>query len=209
MLVGSWYGIERETLEAVKQTGESSEKDAVARFAQQINAMGSLSEASPALQVFVLEQVKRVTRQVNASSEPGAASGYDRRVLHEEAGNWSLAAIILRPGQEVPVHDHGGWGCAATVQGIERDRRFMHDEEGKLALCTEIDYPPGTGYLFDPVDIHQPFGADPQQVTVSLHFLVHPDYRGHHGESFASPLESSASHSESSASPIEGSPSLR
>jgi predicted metal-dependent enzyme (double-stranded beta helix superfamily) len=97
-------------------------------------------------------------------------------VLYEEPERWSLAAIILRPGQQTHPHDHGGWGCAVTVKGVERDRRFVHDESGRLALRSELDYPPGTGYIFDAVDVHQPFGADPRRVTVALHFLVHQSH---------------------------------
>ena len=102
--------------------------------------------------------------------------GYARRVLRDDPAGWSLAAIILRPGQETDPHDHGGWGCAVTVQGVERDRRFVHDASGNLVLSGERDYPPGTRLSLHPADVHQPVGADPQRVTVALHFLVHEDH---------------------------------
>jgi predicted metal-dependent enzyme (double-stranded beta helix superfamily) len=148
------------------------ERAVVARFVARVNALGPLSPASPALQARLLEEVKVVARHIDGSREAGLASGYDRRVLYEDPGHCSLAAIILRPGQETHPHDHDGWGCAATVQGLERDRRFVHDQSGRLVLSGERDYPPGTGYMFDPVDIHQPFAADPRRVTVALHFLA-------------------------------------
>jgi predicted metal-dependent enzyme (double-stranded beta helix superfamily) len=163
---------------AFPDTRQVVERWVVARFAAKVNALGSLSQASPALQARLLEEVKAVARYVDGSREAGLASGYDRRVLYEDPGRWSLAAIILRPGQETHPHDHDGWGCAATVQGVERDRRFVHDASGNLVLRGERDYPPGSGYLFDPVDVHQPFGADPRRVTVALHFLAH----GSHAE---------------------------
>jgi hypothetical protein len=59
---------------------------------------------------------------------------------------------------------------------MERDRRFVYDALGNLVMTIERDYRPGTGYLFDAVDVHQPFGADPQRVTVALHFLVHESH---------------------------------
>jgi predicted metal-dependent enzyme (double-stranded beta helix superfamily) len=121
----------------------------------------------------LLEEVKSIARSVDASIEAGSASGYDRRTLYEDPDHWSLAAIILRPGQQTHPHDHGGWGCAVTIQGIERNRLFVHDASGSLVLSSERDYPPGSGYVFDAADIHQPVGADPQRVTVALHFLVH------------------------------------
>jgi hypothetical protein len=149
------------------------ERAVVARFVARVNALGPLSPASPALQVRLLEEVKIVARHIDGSAEEGAVSGYDRRVLYEDADNWSLAAIILRPGQQTHPHDQGGWGCAVTVQGVERDRRFVHDASGNLTRIGERDYPPGTGYVFDALDVHQPAGADPRRVTVALHFLVH------------------------------------
>jgi predicted metal-dependent enzyme (double-stranded beta helix superfamily) len=144
----------------------------VAHFIATVAGFGPLSAAAPELRVRLLEAVKSVARRLDLHAETGAASGYDRRVLHDDPSGWSLAAIILRPGQQTHPHDHDGWGCAATVQGVERDRRFGHDAGGRLVLCDERDYPPGTGYLFDAADVHQPVGADPQRVTVSLHFLV-------------------------------------
>ena len=148
----------------------------VARFAARVNGLGPLSQASPALQARLLEEVKTVARRVDGSTEAGSASGYDRRVLYEAPGHWSLAAIILRPGQQTHPHDHAGWGCAATVQGVERDRRFVHDASDNLVLSGERDYPPGTGYVFDAADVHQPVGADPRRVTVALHFLVQENH---------------------------------
>ena len=152
----------------------------VSRFAARVQAVGSLSQASPSLQALILEDVRRLAGRLagrlalrlDLRDEKGSASGYDRRVLCEAPGRWSLAAIVLRPGQQTQPHDHDGWGCAATVQGVERDRRFTRQASGKLALVSETDYPPGAGYLFGQSDIHQPYGADPRQVTVALHFLV-------------------------------------
>jgi predicted metal-dependent enzyme (double-stranded beta helix superfamily) len=154
------------------------ERAAVERFADRVAALGPLSQASPDLQARLLEEVKIVARHVNGRAEAGVATGYGRRVLYEDPERWSLAAISLRPGQSTELHDHASWGCAVTVQGVERDRRFVPRASGDLLLGGERDYPAGTGYLFDPVDVHQPVGADPLQVTVALHFLVHD--HGHH-----------------------------
>jgi len=150
----------------------SDEVVVVAQFAAWVNAPGSLSPAFPALQARLLEQLKTVARRLDGSSETGTASGYDRRLLFEDPGRWSLALIILRPGQQTDPHNHQGWGCAVTVQGIERNRTFAPDAAGNPVLSGERDYPPGTGYVFDAGQVHQPLGADPHRVTVALHFLV-------------------------------------
>jgi predicted metal-dependent enzyme (double-stranded beta helix superfamily) len=151
--------------------------EAVARFAARVRELGSLVQASPELQARLFQEVKTIARSLDGRSEMGSPSGYDRRVLYEVPGRWSLAAIILRPGQKTDQHDHGGWGCAVTVKGIERNRRFVRDTSGKLIFHGERDYTPGTGYIFDAADIHQPVGADPWSVTVAVHLLVHENQK--------------------------------
>jgi predicted metal-dependent enzyme (double-stranded beta helix superfamily) len=88
----------------------------------------------------------------------------------------------LRNGQQTEAHDHDGWGAVVTVQGIERDRRYQMDDSGELRLVFEKDFPPGTGYLFDPADIHQPVGADQSQLTIALHLLVTGEHAQHRHE---------------------------
>lgn len=161
---------------AVAQTGAGT---FVARFAARVNALGPLDPTPPEFQEYLLADVRRVARRLDVSAETGASSGCTRRVLYEDPGRWSLAAIILRPGQQTQPHNHGGWGCAVTVQGVECDRRFIRDATGNLVLHSERDYPPGTGYVFDALDIHQPLGVDSQEVTVALHFLVHGSLDSH------------------------------
>lgn len=146
---------------------------ALRRFAAWADTLGPPAYAGSALKARVLDEVKAVAATLDVRAATGLPHGYDRQVLYEIPRRWSLAAIILRPGQETHPHDHGGWGCAVTVQGVERDRRFFHDAGGKLVLKSEREYPSGAGYTFDAVDIHQPFGADPSVVTVGIHFLVH------------------------------------
>ncbi len=157
----------------IHRTNAGIEGAIVARFVARATALGPLVQASPNLQARLLQEVKAVALRINASTEVGVPSGYGRHVLYEDPDRWSLAAIILRPGQRTELHDHASWGCAVTVQGIERDRRFVHDAEGNPILSGERDYLPGTGYVFDHIAVHQPVGADPSRVTVALHFLAH------------------------------------
>lgn len=148
-----------------------SEHAIVASFASRINSMGRLAHPTLALQARLFDEVRRIARRLDLSREKGSPTEFVRRALYEDS-RWSLAVIILQPGQEIYTHDHGGWGCAVTVHGIERDRRFAHNDTGELVLVSERDYSTGMGYTFDPEDVHQPVGAHPQRATVALHFLV-------------------------------------
>jgi len=146
-------------------------------FAARVNALAPHEDTPPAGRDGVLAAVKEIAARLDPSGCDGDETGYGRCVLHDDPTGWSLAAIALRRGQAIPPHDHAAWGGAVTVQGTERNRRFAADQAGGLTLVDEWDYPAGTGYVFDRVDVHEPVGADPADVTISLHFLVDP---GHH-----------------------------
>jgi predicted metal-dependent enzyme (double-stranded beta helix superfamily) len=143
---------------------------AVAAFAVAVDALGELRNAPTLTRLAVLGALQSLAPAIDLSACEASPDRYGRRVLADRPA-WSLAAITLRDGQETEPHDHGGWGGVVTVRGIERDRRYRA-EAGELVLVAERDYLPGTGYVFDPADIHQPVGADPRGVTVALHFLV-------------------------------------
>lgn len=78
----------------------------------------------------------------------------------------------MAPGQATPPHDHESWGCAATLQGRERNRNFSGRCPDQLTLLGEQEAEGGEGYLFEEGQIHQAVGADPNRVTISLHFLI-------------------------------------
>jgi len=144
------------------------------QFVADVNALLPDEDTPHSRRTRVLDAVSSVAERLDPSGCAGDENDYGRCVLHDDPAGWSLAAIALRPGQTIPPHDHAAWGGAVTVQGTERNRLFAGDEAGRLSLVAERDYPAGTGYVFDRVDVHEPVGADPAAVTVSLHFLVHP-----------------------------------
>jgi hypothetical protein len=149
------------------------ERHAIAVFAATVAALGALQNAPISIQQRVLTAMQSLGGAIDLSACESPLDRYGRRVLAERP-SWSLAAIMLRYGQETESHNHGGWGGVVTVRGIERDRRFLVSN-GELMLAVERDYRPGAGYVFEPTDIHQPSGADPLGVTVALHFLVNGD----------------------------------
>ncbi|MCC6793242.1 MAG: hypothetical protein IT336_16275 [Thermomicrobiales bacterium] len=144
-------------------------------FAGRIDEIGDLRRATVRNRLRVLSLIREIAGDIDRSACNAPADRYGRRVLAEDPSGWVLAAIALRHGQETEPHDHAGWGCVVTIEGIERDRRFRLTDAGELALIAERDYAAGGGYVFDANDIHQPIGADSHRVTIALHFLVHGD----------------------------------
>ena len=90
----------------------------------------------------------------------------------------SLYALVWRPGQWTPVHDHGSWGVVGVVRGILEERNYVrtdsHDERmsditllrGGVLLLAEGAI---TSFVPNPDHIHVTGVADDRQEVVSLH----------------------------------------
>lgn len=61
----------------------------------------------------------------------GDPDGYRSHVLHtEDDGSFSIVALVWRPGQVTPIHDHVTWCVFGVIQGVEHEELFMLDEAG-------------------------------------------------------------------------------
>jgi 3-mercaptopropionate dioxygenase len=95
---------------------------------------------------------------LTADERAGSPDGYVCHTLHTEPdGSFSICALVWRPGQQTPIHDHVTWCVVGVLQGAEYeelDRRV--NEIGDVSGFA----PPG--------DIHRVrnHGAD---VAISLH----------------------------------------
>jgi 3-mercaptopropionate dioxygenase len=59
----------------------------------------------------------------------GSADGYRSHPLHiEPDGSFSIVALVWRPGQVTPIHDHVTWCVFGVVQGVEYEELFTLDE---------------------------------------------------------------------------------
>jgi predicted metal-dependent enzyme (double-stranded beta helix superfamily) len=60
----------------------------------------------------------------------GDPDGYRSQLLHTEPdGSFSIVALVWRPGQVTPIHDHVTWCVFGVVQGVEYEELFRLDEE--------------------------------------------------------------------------------
>jgi 3-mercaptopropionate dioxygenase len=108
---------------------------------------------------------------LTATERAGAADEYRCHVLHVEPdGSFSVTAMVWRPGQVTPIHDHVTWCVFGVVQGVEYEELYALSDDGSYLSevgrgqndCGEVSgfAPPG--------DIHRVrnIGAD---VAISLH----------------------------------------
>ena len=95
---------------------------------------------------------------------------YCCHVLHAESdGSFSIVALIWRPGQTTPIHDHVTWCVTAVIQGSEHEDRYLLREDRWLEHAgTTVTGAGSVTSLVPPGDIHRVRNAG-SGVTISLH----------------------------------------
>ena len=111
----------------------------------------------------------------------GAPDRYQTHLLHvEPGGSFSIAAMVWRPGQLTPIHDHVSWCVTGVLQGTEYEEIFTASPAPLPAsgsapggrFLTEVvrrENPPGTVAGFTPPgDIHRVRNSG-TGIAVSMH----------------------------------------
>lgn len=95
---------------------------------------------------------------------------YCCHLLHGEPdGSFSVVALVWRPGQATPVHDHVTWCVAGVIQGAEHEERYLQRDDGWLEqVGTSVNATGEVTSLAPPGDIHRVRNDGPQ-TAISLH----------------------------------------
>ena len=76
---------------------------------------------------------------LTAEQRIGDPHTYKSEVLHSEPdGSFSIVALVWRPGQVTPIHDHVTWCVFGVIQGMECEELFELDGEGTCLV--EVGY---------------------------------------------------------------------
>jgi predicted metal-dependent enzyme (double-stranded beta helix superfamily) len=101
----------------------------------------------------------------------GDAGRYRQHLLHAEPdGSFSVVALVWRPGQATPIHDHVTWCVVGVLQGMEYEELFaLRDGDTVLEEVGRNVGSPGdvTGFA-PPGDIHRVRNRG-SEIAVSLH----------------------------------------
>jgi predicted metal-dependent enzyme (double-stranded beta helix superfamily) len=101
----------------------------------------------------------------------GDPESYRSHLLHTESdGAFSIVALVWRPGQVTPIHDHVTWCVFGVIQGIEHEELFVLDEE-RECLVEAGTSTNGTGEVSGfapPGDIHRVRNAG-DDTAISIH----------------------------------------
>jgi predicted metal-dependent enzyme (double-stranded beta helix superfamily) len=101
----------------------------------------------------------------------GSPDGYVCHTLHTEPdGSFSVCALVWRPGQHTPVHDHVAWCVVGVLQGAEHEELFaLRDGGTALELITSrVNMTGDVSGFAPPGDIHR-VTNNGDGVAISLH----------------------------------------
>jgi 3-mercaptopropionate dioxygenase len=107
---------------------------------------------------------------LTAEQRYGDPLGYRCHLLHAEPdGSFSIVAMVWRPGQATPIHDHVTWCVIGVMQGTEHEERYRLRSDGWLEQDGTADSHTGevTG-LAPPGDIHR-VRNNGTETAISLH----------------------------------------
>ncbi len=108
---------------------------------------------------------------LTAAERGGDPGGYQTHLMHAEPdGSFSVVAVVWRPGQVTPIHDHVTWCVAGVLQGAEDEELFTLAGGGTAVRPAGRNLTGAgsvTGFA-PPGDIHRVRNPGPG-VTVSLH----------------------------------------
>jgi 3-mercaptopropionate dioxygenase len=108
---------------------------------------------------------------LTAAERAGDPDGYRCHVLHVEPdGSFSVTAMVWRPGQQTPIHDHVTWCVFGVVQGVEYEELYALAPDGRslAEVGRGANMPGEVGGFAPPGDIHRVrnIGDD---IAISLH----------------------------------------
>jgi 3-mercaptopropionate dioxygenase len=108
---------------------------------------------------------------LTAAQRRGDPATYQSHLVHAEPdGSFSIVALVWRPGQVTPIHDHVTWCVTAVLQGCEHEELFALRDGGTVLEETGRNVT-GTGGVTGfapPGDIHRVRNRG-TGVAVSLH----------------------------------------
>ena len=107
---------------------------------------------------------------LTADQRFGDPQRYRTHLLHVEPdGTFSIVALVWRPGQVTPIHDHVTWCVFGVIQGVEHEELFALDGSGCLVEAgTSSNVTGEVSGFAPPGDIHRVRNAG-NVTAISIH----------------------------------------
>ncbi|WP_113700483.1 cysteine dioxygenase family protein [Nonomuraea lactucae] len=97
----------------------------------------------------------------------GSPEGYVSRTLHAQE-DFSVVAVVWRPGQGTVIHDHVSWCAFAVISGIEHETLYRDMGDHLVEIGRSDNRPGDVSGFAPPGDIHKVLNTS-DEVGVSVH----------------------------------------
>jgi 3-mercaptopropionate dioxygenase len=108
---------------------------------------------------------------LSVEQRTGDPAGYRSYPLHTEPdGSFSIVALVWRPGQVTPIHDHVTWCVFGVIEGVEHEELFRLDEEDEclVEVGTSTNTSGDVNGFAPPGDIHRVRNVG-NEMAISIH----------------------------------------
>ena len=152
-------------------------REFVAMVRREIDATASPEDAVAAITPRFVELLARTDwlpeQYQQDAPVSGMGGGIGQWLLYRSADrSLCLFSLVVPPGSQTPVHDHGAWGLVGLYRG-NQDEEFYRPSAGRLELLRQRPLEPGDWYaLFPPADDVHRVRTTSAVTSVSVHLLA-------------------------------------
>jgi 3-mercaptopropionate dioxygenase len=128
-------------------------------------------QATAQLVAAVLGRTLPSPEILTARQRRGDPARYQTHVLHiERDGSFSVLALVWRPGQVTPIHDHVTWCVFGVIQGVEHEELYTLDIDGDCLVRSgsSTNHAGEVAGFAPPGDIHRVRNPGPD-TAISIH----------------------------------------
>jgi predicted metal-dependent enzyme (double-stranded beta helix superfamily) len=108
-----------------------------------------------------------------ADQEPGAETYRQHLLYVSPTRRLSVVALVWKPGQRTPIHDHVSWCVVGVYRGVEHETRYRLVELGTSRRLEPVGnvlaYPGHVETLVPPVEDIHAVSAAGGGLTISIH----------------------------------------
>lgn len=110
-------------------------EDLVADLRAVVKPLASEQETAERVAAALRQGLPDPAAILTSEQRRGADDRYVQHVLHVEPdGSFSVVALVWRPGQATPIHDHVSWCVVGVLQGTEEE--VLYELNGERLLPT-------------------------------------------------------------------------
>ncbi|MFO1054536.1 MAG: cysteine dioxygenase family protein [Planctomycetota bacterium] len=163
-----------------RATEERQETTGLARFVQGVERV---LDARPAMPVTIKEvstllfDLLRKPDGIPADAFRPRDDSYARHLLHRDRQNrFVVLALVWRPGQGTPIHDHSCWGVMGLLENSLQEVGYERLDDGSRPGYAELRELTGrqvsagsTSYLLPPYQEIHAIGNNTDRITISIH----------------------------------------